>query len=1129
VHSPTRWSLALAATGLTAGAIAFWAFPRAFPTVALENRLTQESALAKADSFFAANLLADSLPRRAVRFSSDDSTITFLDLAAGGADSINAVVRRGETALYRWSVRAFESQQVREARVEFAPDGRLIGFRRRLANSDTLPNVAADSARRLATLALANTLRADTLTWHFISTSYETRRESGRVDHSVTFERAGTRIGGAPVRLEVTVSGDVATGARPFVYVPESFLRRYAEMRTWNDLLAVFAQFGLVALIGLAGWTIYRYSRQGQLRWRGPIVVGSVVAVALVAAGVNAQSLGWFDYDTTLPAEFYQLILAMGAVSGGVATGAMVALTLVAAEAAARHAFPAHVDWWKLWSARGTSTVAGQVAGGYVVAALALAYVTTFYLITQNVLGWWVPTSLVDDPNMIATPAPWITGVAISLQAGIWEEGLFRALPLSLLSLWVGNRQNRTQWMIGGVVATSLVFGFAHSNYPSWPAWSRGVELLIDASFWAVVFLRFGLLPAVIGHFAYNLVLFSLFTATGDAPVYRTAFAVCVTVLFVPALAVVVQVVRQRGLRPLPDDMRFGAAAGVVETMSPAAVSEQASTITMTPRVRQLAVALVAVAVVLPLTTPRRPTLGPAYTATRASAITVADSMLAARGVNPDGWRRLATTARDTLTSWPRFLAKRGLDSLAQPMAAAYVVPAWWVVRYVRPDLSVAERAEEWRVRVYPDGRALDARHILPDSMPGDSLTADAARVAARQALFAAGVDSATLVESDFAETSRPRRRDVTLTWTDTAVHLGEGASARVWVSLAGADVLAVRRGVQLPESFLREEREQVLKSAVMGGVFGTLVMALLVTMMIVAVKRVSPRVTDSTLHGRSGRIAAVLLFAAALAGTANGWADGLFSYDTASSWGNHLITQGTFALLGLLGPVVVILMWRLMESLRRRAGIAVRPSGLDAAASGRWIADAVLAGAAMASVRPVTGAIASWFADPPLPGAPSTSFDQSLPWAASLIGVPLDLTAPIIAVAIPILALCAAVERERNRWLILVGVTIAGAAIVGPTVRAMQVHPLGTVELIVSGVGTVAVAFAVRHWARWGPIAWIAAGAMLSARASLRAIRVADGASEVIAAGLALVGVVALTWWAARAIGRGEATHAAG
>jgi len=419
-----------------AGSLAVWLFPRAMPMLALRQQLTRHAALQRADSFFTAHDLAPRGARRAVWFSGNDSLSTYVDFAGGGRDSLNALVRGHDFALFTWSVRAFVPHDPHEARVDFATDGRVVGFRRVLAESDERPELSADSARALATTVLADWIGRDTTLWSLASSSYETRKTSGRVDRTFTFERKNRRIADAPIRIDVVIAGDTPAAAHPYVVIPESFHRRYGEMRSWNDLLAMLAQIGMLALLIVGAFVLRHYALQHSVRWRPALIAGTVVGVLIAAAQLNELPLTWVGYDTaTSPGTFLARNVLLAILSGG-GMALLVGLTLAAGEAAARHAFPDHLDWWKLAKYRGTRAVAGRVAGGYATAAWGFAYVAMFYLVTRHVLGWWVPTELTDQPNLISTPLPWVSGVALSLQAGIWEETLFRALPLSLLAIW---------------------------------------------------------------------------------------------------------------------------------------------------------------------------------------------------------------------------------------------------------------------------------------------------------------------------------------------------------------------------------------------------------------------------------------------------------------------------------------------------------------------------------------------------------------------------------------------------------------------------------------------------------------------------------------------------------------------
>jgi hypothetical protein len=528
----------IAALAIAAAATALWLFPRAFPVIALKQEITRDVAVARADSFFRAHELAPARARTAVRFRGNDSLSTYIGLAGGGHDSLNALLRGRDVAPFTWSVRAFVPGNPREARVTFAPDGRIVGFTRTFAEADRRPAITADSGRVLAENVLATWINEPLDRWKFVASSYETKKTSGRIDRSYTFERADRKLSGAPIRVEVAIAGDTPSKIRPFVEIPESFRRRYGEMRSANDFLALLAGIGILA-IGIAGIVfLSRTARAKLVRWHPAMMVGGVIGALAFAAGLNELPGSWYGYDTATSPVAFQAMIILGATAIGALGMLVIGFTLAAAEAATRQAFPNHLDWWKLWRFRGTREVAARVAGGYATACIAFAYVTIFYLVTRNLLGWWVPSELLDDPNQIASPMPWIAGIDASLSAGVWEEALFRALPLSLISLWVGQRARRRWWMAAAVVLTAIVFGFAHSNYPSWPPYSRGVEILLDACLWGVLFLSFGLLVTVIAHFVYDLVLFGLFAASGSAIEYRISAAIIALALLSPALAV---------------------------------------------------------------------------------------------------------------------------------------------------------------------------------------------------------------------------------------------------------------------------------------------------------------------------------------------------------------------------------------------------------------------------------------------------------------------------------------------------------------------------------------------------------------------------------------------------------------
>ena len=1089
--STRRVTAALLVALVACAALAIVVFPRAMPIVSLEQNLTPALARAAADSFAAAHALPRDGRRTAVRFEGDDDVQTYLDFE-GGADTVRAVVAGRDHALYTWRVRRFTPGDAHETRVTLAPDGRVLGFERRLADSTRRPALAVDSAQRLAEVVRAEWLREGSDQWRLASSSYDTKAGSARVDRTFTFERADRRLIAAPLRLVITIGGDVPISARRTVAVPEAFERRYREMRSANNQLSNIAGAGALLLMIGALLVLRHFARTGEIRWRESWIAGGVVGILALAAGANLLPLAWFDYDTATSAGVAQVSWVALAVFAGLFTALQLGLTLAAAEVVSRRAFPQQVSWWRWWGARGTRQVAGRVLTGYVLAAFGLAYVAVFYLVTRRVFGWWVPTELVDSPNLMATRAPWLAAIAVSLEAGVWEEALFRVLPLSLLSLWVGNRPARTRWMAFGVVVTALVFGFAHANYPSWPAYSRGVEIFLDACLWGALVVWLGPLATMVGHFLYDLVLFGLFAAAGTEPAYRVSAAIIALVALAPALAVGWKWWQQRGLVEVSDsDLASG--MGAPELPPALEAAPAISLAAMSPRARRVAILLGATGLALSLPGPRSPTLGANATASKGRVLAAADSALAARGINAGDWTRLARTNEESFGDWRRFLVEHRAEPMAAALSTSYKPPSWWIVRFVRPRGAVEQRAEEWRVRVLPDGRVLDVRHLLPDAAWRDSVSVDSARALALSALRGAGIDAASLQESRQtterkADARRARQRvDIAFTYTDTTVHLPGNALARVRVEFAGSEVVLVRRSVELPESFRRADtKRETKRMMVIGGCLVAVVLLVVGGIFWTRNRRAAQR-HDHLFNRRRALVALAALAVLQLLTAANGWPATLAGYDTAHPWSRFLAGQALQTVMSLVLLGLVAALWMVFDGLRRRVGMPLFAEGDDA-----WRLTAT-AGLGLAGAQATMGGLLALLTGRRIPGVPSLdSLDSVLPPLDGVLGLGLSFFIGVLLLGIVafVILLAARSTTWRLALTILLGALVAVA--MGVTVQG-EITSSRPVLVLVIAVSALPLAYlALRTWAATNVAAWmvgsVAATAMGECGALVRA-----------------------------------------
>ena len=471
--------------------------------------------------------------------------------------------------------------------------------------------------------------------------------------------------------------------------------------------------------------------------------------------------------------------------------GLVLGLVFMAAESLSRRAFAAHPQLWRVWSreAAPTTAVLGRTLGGYLFVPIELAFIAVFYAATNRWLGWWQPSEVLTDPEILGSAVPALGPIAMSLQAGFMEECLFRAVPLSLAAL-IGQRfGHRTAAIAIAVVVQAFVFAGGHASYPGFPSYSRLVELFVPAIVWALIFLRFGLVSTILLHWLFDLILMSIPLFLVDAPGVLASRALAIGVALVPLGVVLARRAVRGAWGELPDSLRNGAWQPTVSS-PPTAIAPAATVDTALPDwvvgFQQALVPLGILGLVLWLVaTPFRADVPPLSIA-RGQALALADAALAARGVTlgPE-WRRFAAVriAPDNSARWEGhvFVWREAGPAAYGKLVGATLPPPMWEVRYARFDGDVAARAEEWRVTLDGQGAIRQVRHELPEAAPGARLSREDARALARRTVRERfGLDPATLNEIGAEERQRPARADWAFTFAEPGVEVGKGGEARV-------------------------------------------------------------------------------------------------------------------------------------------------------------------------------------------------------------------------------------------------------------------------------------------------------------------------------------------------------------
>jgi len=429
-------------------------FPRAFPLVNLDLRMDRDAAMDEASRLATEHGWGPEGFRKAAAFQVDDEVRSFVELEAGGRKAYIEMMGGDLYSPYTWEVRLFLPGEASETRVRFTPAGEFFGFHEVLPEDAPGAALTAEEARTIAERAAIGTWGIDLGAYELVEPRQEVR-SGGRIDHTLVYQRPELQVGEGRYRLRLMVSGDRLTEVTHLVKVPEAFERRFQEMRSFNNIIAVASSLVMFVLFlggGIAG--LFFLLRQRWVLWRQPLLWGGIVSLGMALLTINQWPLSWMTYDTALSSGNFLLQRVVLVVAQFFGLGALYVLSFMAAESLTRRAFPGHLQLWKAWTGEVAATPAmlGRTVAGYLLVAVNLAFLVLFYSFAFEKLGWWSPSEALLNPNVLATPFPWLSSIAISLQAGFWEECLFRAVPLAGASLLGTRFGGRRYWIVAALI-----------------------------------------------------------------------------------------------------------------------------------------------------------------------------------------------------------------------------------------------------------------------------------------------------------------------------------------------------------------------------------------------------------------------------------------------------------------------------------------------------------------------------------------------------------------------------------------------------------------------------------------------------------------------------------------------------
>ncbi|MBI4533846.1 MAG: CPBP family intramembrane metalloprotease, partial [Candidatus Melainabacteria bacterium] len=429
-------------------------------------------------------------------FSFDNEAKTFLEYELGLTEANKLM--KDQVPVWYWSTRLCRPLSPEEFAIEISPQGRLVSFEHSLENDRTLPGMAHEEARKLALDFLQQ--KAGLVLKEYKLVEDGSVSQSHRTDHYFTWEDSSVQFKGAKLRVYAYIAGNMLTKFNYFLYVPETWLRKFSQLRSYNAALEEVASIFYVAFNTATFFAFIWAFTSGRLRWRFALVVSGLVAIMDLAESLNSLPNAIHNYDTTMSYRAYLVDVYVGAVWGSLSQWLRTFILVGAAESLYRVAHPTKIALEQIASKvglRSRQLITGLIAG-HAMFGIHLGWVVLYYLYGRN-LGVWSPLE-VRTTEGLSSVVPFYSSMYVGATAAIFEELTYRVLGLTIFQrlfkhFWLANLLQATAW------------AFMHSNYPQEPPWARGVELTVVGVFYGGVIKRYGLVPCIISHYVFDTFL----------------------------------------------------------------------------------------------------------------------------------------------------------------------------------------------------------------------------------------------------------------------------------------------------------------------------------------------------------------------------------------------------------------------------------------------------------------------------------------------------------------------------------------------------------------------------------------------------------------------------------------------
>lgn len=499
-------------------------FNHAFPIASIDIRFNKQEVMDIASEYVLSQGYDIQGYESSILFDSDGQASVYLQKTQGIKKS-NDLIRSG-VPVWFWSVRWYKELDKEGFYCEIDPtSGSIISFQHFLLDDAAGEKLSFKQAKILA----ETKIREQGLNLaDYELKEKNTKEQKNRTDYYFEWEKKNYAIDEAHLRLSVSIHGQMLGHFARYLDVPEEFLRDLQKDISLGQVLSIITTIFMFLLFIAAIVVLIVQFKKDKVNWKFGLVFGVLVSSITILDFFNSMPLLWSAYPDTMSKGAFIAISAGSMFVGALLIGLIIFLFGSCGQSLSNEVFKVKMPVFD--ALRNGKTKQGEILQtfvvGYSMAFIFLGYISLFYLIGTKYFNIWMPPEA-EYSNILSTSMPFLFPLTIALGAAVSEEFMFRLFAVSFFKKYM-----KLTWL--GVLIPALIWAFAHSNYPVFPAYVRGIELTIAGVLFGIVFLKYGLEAVLITHFVIDAALVGLPLIKSQNTYLMISGIVVIGIVFLP-------------------------------------------------------------------------------------------------------------------------------------------------------------------------------------------------------------------------------------------------------------------------------------------------------------------------------------------------------------------------------------------------------------------------------------------------------------------------------------------------------------------------------------------------------------------------------------------------------------------